>query len=95
MSMITKDAPQHHSKGCGKRRRGAERTRVHVDGFPASHRVHAHNGVDGFDGLTTHSLSGRACTVRLRDSAVHGSEAFEILLEAGAERRVERVARVQ
>ena len=45
----------------------------------------AHDGVNTFDGLPTDSVTCRARAVGLRNSAVHGVEALEVLLEAGAE----------
>ena len=73
--------------------RGA-RTGVDVDALPAGDGVHAHDGVHALDGLAAHGVARRAGAVRLRDRGVHRGEALEVLLEAGAEGRVERVAAV-
>ena len=73
------------------RGRGA-RTGVDVDALPAGDGVHAHDGVHALDGLAAHGVARRAGAVRLRDRGVHRGEALEVLLEAGAEGRVERVA---
>jgi hypothetical protein len=43
------------------------------------------------DWLATDGQPCRACTVRLRDGTVHGGQALEVSLEAGAEGRVEGV----
>ena len=66
-------------------------TWVDIDGFVAGNRVHTHNGVNGFDGLTPHCLTGSACAICLGDCAVYSIEALEVLLETRAERRVQRV----
>lgn len=68
------------------------RTGVDVDGLPARDGVHAHDGVDGLDGLAADGVAGGARTVCLGDRAVHGGQALEVLLEAGAEGGVEGVA---
>ena len=54
--------------------------------------MHAHDGVHALNGLAAHGVARRAGAVRLRDRGVHRGEALEVLLEAGAEGRVERVA---
>lgn len=74
------------------RRAEALLTGVDVDALPARNGVHAHDGVHGLDGLAPNGLAGRPRTVRLRNRAVHGLQALEVLLEAGAEGRVEGVA---
>ena len=45
----------------------------------------AYDGVDTLNGLPTDGMTGRARAVGLRDSAVHGIQALEVLLEAWAE----------
>ena len=66
-------------------------TWVDIDGLVAGNRVHTHNGVNGFDGLTPHCLTGSACAICLGDCAVYSIEALEVLLETRAERRVQCV----
>ena len=54
--------------------------------------MHAHDRVDGLDGLPADGLARSTRTISLGDGAVNGREALEVLLEARAEGRVEGVA---
>ena len=88
----TGEAPSSGTRASQSDRVGGARTGVDVDALPASDGVYAHDGVHALYGLAAHSVTRRTGAVSLRDRGVDRGEAVEVLLEARAEGRVERVA---